>query len=130
MIPFSPRFTLRPSSFQCANTCNSAGRGTLAGNQENVLKTVIVELRHRGKVGRKSLAVSRFQSCDQRVNAGLNEFLIVLLDSFNNIFKPLFRRVGCFCLSLEAAARQKQIPADTGRNAAEPRVAGRDGSAR
>jgi hypothetical protein len=26
---------------------------------------------------------------------------LVLLESFNNIFNPLFRRVGCFCLSLE-----------------------------
>src|SRR6185312_5338575 len=26
---------------------------------------------------------------------------LVLLASFNNIFNPLFRRVGCFCLSLE-----------------------------
>src|SRR5260370_25940388 len=26
---------------------------------------------------------------------------LVLLASFNNIFNPLFRRVGCFCLSLQ-----------------------------
>src|SRR6185312_5112955 len=26
---------------------------------------------------------------------------LFLLESFNNIFNPLFRRVGCFCLSLE-----------------------------
>jgi 3'-phosphoadenosine 5'-phosphosulfate sulfotransferase (PAPS reductase)/FAD synthetase len=50
----------------------------------------------------------------------------VLLASFNNIFKPLFRRVGCFCLSLEAAARQKQIPVDTGETQRSERWQGAD----
>jgi hypothetical protein len=38
-----------------------------------------------------------------------------LLESFNNIFNPLFRRVGCFCLSLERQRDKNSDRADMGK---------------
>jgi hypothetical protein len=70
--------------------------------------------------------VSGLQSLQQCINAGLNEFLIffVLPDSFNNIFNPLFRRVGCFCFSLE---RQRDRYLWTrGKTQRSKKVAGRE----
>src|SRR5450432_2564177 len=40
---------------------------------------------------------------------------LVLLVSFNNIFNPLFRRVGCFCLSLERQRDKNRYRPDTGK---------------
>ena len=77
MIPFSPRLTLRPNSFHERMPATFVAVGRWLAITKNVLKTVVVKLRHGREAGGECLTVSGFQSLHQCVNAGLNEFLIV-----------------------------------------------------
>jgi len=71
------------------------------------IKPPSIAIQGRASVQLIALSGSRLLTIDivgisNRVTAGpIILSYLVRLEFFNNIFNPLFRRVGCFCLSLE-----------------------------